>query len=152
MARTTKCIVLPAVVATFIATTAFADPIATVVETHIDGNVPPADKFAELLRRDLQTYFATSSGAPRTVELEMLRDGPTQSGISFPKYYVWVKVIDAAGKVQEGAARVAAIHEVRFEVTHFVSAHQIRDAPETLQDVFPPPVCDAAIAKAGKLR
>jgi hypothetical protein len=129
---------------------ALADPIATVIASHIDGNVPPPEHFKEFLERDLRKYFTVPGGAPAALEYEMLREEPTQTGISFPKYYVWVKVVDSGGTVQEGAAQVAAIQKARFEVTHFFSKAQIREGPQDLQLVFPPAVCDAAIAKAGK--
>lgn len=144
-----RTLLLAGLVANLVAARALADPIATVVASHIEGNVPSAEKFAEFLRRDLQAYFTDSAGEPRKLEFEMLRDGPTQSGVSYPKYYVWVKVVDSAGNVHEGAVRVAAIEKVRFEVTHFVSVEQIRNSPDALQEVFPRPVCNTAIAKAG---
>jgi hypothetical protein len=64
------------------------DPVA---QSHIDANVPSAEQFHSLLKRDLQAFFSNRHGSSVTVSYELLRDGPTQTGIAYPKYYAWVK-------------------------------------------------------------
>lgn len=105
--------------------------------SHIEGNTPDAKEFETFLRRDLQAYFGG-----RPVTFESLRRGPTQSGVSLPKYYFWVKVHDPKSKRlwQEGAVRVAAVDRTHFEVTTFVSLKDLKLVPEKAADQFPKPV------------
>ena len=96
------------------------DPMAAIAESHIKGNVPPQSRFDRYLRRDLTAYFTRSTGKKVTVQYEFLREGPTQTGIAYPKYYLWVTVHTGTKLVDEGAARAAAIDRRRFEVTHYL--------------------------------
>ena len=115
---------------------ACGDPIAN---SHIEANVPASSQFSSLLTRDLQSYFQ----APR-VDFELLRQGPTQTGISYPKYYLWVRVRNSSGSLSsEGAVRVAAIDQVRFEVTNFLSAQEIRVTPAVVEQIFPRPLIES---------
>jgi hypothetical protein len=122
------------------------DPIP---QSHIDANVPGADQFDQLLKQDLQAYFQKSHPGSVTVAYDLLRDGPTQTGIAYPKYYVWVKVHEAAGLVDEGAVRVAAIDKTRFEVTHFMSKREIQGKPGGVERVFPTALADNIRMRAG---
>lgn len=120
---------------------ACGDPIAN---SHVAENVPASSQFSSLLARDLQSYFQ----APR-VDFEPLRQGPTQSGASYPKYYLWVQVRDSSGGLtSEGAVRVAAIGQVRFEVTDFLSAQKIRTTPTAAEQVFPRPLIEKILSHA----
>jgi hypothetical protein len=66
--------------------------------THIEANVPPQDEFEALLQRDLLSFFKQAHGSTVTaVEVQPLRLGPTQSGVSYPKFYLWVKAMYASG-------------------------------------------------------
>ena len=118
------------------------DPLA---QSHIDANVPPAEQFQSLLKRDLQAFFSNRHGSSVAVSYELLRDGPIQTGIAYPKYYVWVKTQSSAGPVEEGAVRVAAMDRTRFEVTHFMSKRDIQTNPSGVEQVFPQ-------ALAGRIR
>jgi hypothetical protein len=113
-----------------------------IARSHIDGNVPPPDKFQPLLRRDLALYFRKSKAEKITVEPEMLRDGATQSGLSFPKFYVWARVMVGGRLREEGAVRLAAVERKRFDVTDYLSATAIRKRPASLEQVFPRPVAE----------
>src|SRR3569833_407194 len=101
---------------------AFSD----LAQSHIEANIPKNSDFDKFFRRDLTSYFAPSLGAGIRVEYELLRPGPTQTGISYPKYYAWVRIVSGDRSVQEGAGRVAALEETHFEVADFLSAEQIR--------------------------
>src|SRR4051794_22699849 len=92
-----------------------------IARSHVDAYVPPPDKFQPLLRRDLALYFRKSKTEKVTVEPEMLRDGPTQSGLSFPKFYVWARVFTGGRLREEGAVRLAAVEGKRFDVTDYLS-------------------------------
>lgn len=113
-----------------------------VAQSHVEGNVPPEPAFDSLLRHDLAAYFTSRLGHDATVNYELLRRGPTQTGIAYPKFYAWVRV-QAGGAVDEGAVRVAAINRTAFEITHFLTQTEIRGAPEALNSVFPPAVADS---------
>jgi hypothetical protein len=109
---------------------------------HIEANVPPGDDFDRFLRRDLEVYFARSHGDDVRVDWEMLRDGPTQSGVAYPKFYAWVHVNQHGTVVDQGAVRLAAIDRKRFDITHFVPERTIRANPSGLSLVFPALVCE----------
>jgi hypothetical protein len=120
---------------------ACGDPVAN---SHIEANVPASGQFSSLLARDLRSYFQ----APR-VDYELLRQGPTQTGISYPKYYLWVKVRNSSGALSsEGAVRVAAIDQIRFEVTNFLPAQEIRAKPTAVEQTFPRPLVESILSHA----
>src|SRR6058998_2120737 len=88
----------------------FYVPIACgVAQSHIDANVPRNDDFDNFLKRDLAKYFSANNGQVTSVEYELLRDSPTQTGISYPKFYAWVRIVRNARDKEEGAVRLAAI-------------------------------------------
>lgn len=115
--------------------------------SHIEANVPPPAEFNRLLHRDLNSYFRARQGKAVQVEYEMLRDGPTQSGVAYPKFYVWVRVSESGSVATQGAVRLAAIERKRFEVTDFFTEQAIRDDPTAIYRVFPAPVCDRIKAR-----
>ena len=115
--------------------------IQEIQQSHIDGNIPDKDKFDSLLKRDLEKYFSTSYG-PITVKWEFLRDGPTQSGASYPKYYLWTEINSEQKLVSEGAVRVAAIDKTRFDITNYVDINQIKDKNVDIYSIFPRAVCE----------
>ena len=108
-------------------------------KSHIEENIPPEKSFNSILNRDFVQYFQPSfKNDTLSISHQLLRTAPTQSGISYPKYYLWVKVKSDSGAIlQEGAARVAAIDQVRFEVTDFLSIKEIQASPEKLNSIFP---------------
>lgn len=122
-----------------------AQPIAN---SHIAANVPGPDEFAPLLRRDVAAYLVPAVGKPVTVEFELLREAPTQSGVAYPKFYVWVRAYAKAELVTEGAMRVAAINKTRFAVTDYISRGEIRTDPHRLEAVFPRALLGKIRAKA----
>jgi|EndMetStandDraft_4_1072995.scaffolds.fasta_scaffold67745_3 hypothetical protein len=106
--------------------------------THIEANVPPEDEFEPLLQRDLLSFFRQAHGPTVTaIEVQPLRLGPTQSGVSYPKFYLWVKAMAGSSVQQAGAVRVAAIQRTRFEVTDFLPVESIKKRPEEVGQVFP---------------
>ena len=117
--------------------------------SHVDGNVPSPAEFTALLRRDLDAYFNAAHEKRITVQHELLRDGPTQSGTSYPKFYLWVRLLQEGVVVEEGAVRVAAIDRSRFEITSFTSESDLRADPRALHSIFPAAVCETIRAKLG---
>lgn len=107
-------------------------------ESHVDGHVPAKRDFINFLERDLHKHFAEEFGADCVVDYQFLRNGPTQSGVSLPKYYLWLAIRDRAkGKTTEGAARIAAVEKKGFEVLQFFSKPSIQANPDNTQRTFP---------------
>jgi hypothetical protein len=111
-------------------------------------DVPAADQFEGLMKRDLQAYLSRHDHPDLKVEYQLLREGPTQSGPAYPKFYVWVRGFDAGRIVVEGAARVAAEDATRFEVTHFLSADEIRSSPAAIDRIFPAALKSSIVERA----
>jgi hypothetical protein len=110
-------------------------------QSHIDGNVPPPEFFIQFLQRDLLAFFQASDAPSATsVEYTLLRDAPTQSGVSYPKFYAWVKVLSGSTVIQEGAVRLAAIQRTHFKITDFMSAKQVNATPGEVSNIFPAPL------------
>jgi hypothetical protein len=119
------------------------------VQSVIDANVPAQAAFDALLQRDLTAYFrATGSPTATAVEWTLLRQQPTQSGISYPKYYAWVRVLDGRKTIAQGALRFAAAERTHFEVRNFVSAAEANTDPERVSWWFPAPLVDGILARA----
>ena len=117
--------------------------------THIAANVPDSRAFSDAVSRDLLAYFRTTpaaSGADR-VEYELLRDEPTQSGISYPKYYAWVKAAQGETVLAEGAVRMTAVEKTHFEVTDFLDRKAAEDF-EQVSAIFPESLAIRIIALA----
>jgi hypothetical protein len=120
----------------------------SIQQSHVEGNVPPPEEFNRVLQRDLDAYFATALAPSRHVQYEMLREGATQSGVSYPKFYVWA-IFPLTGGDRRGAVRLAATDKERFEVTDFISDDEIKRNPDRIYETFPRPVCERIKAKVG---
>lgn len=116
--------------------------------SHIEANIPPAESFEPLLRRDLLAFFGRADASVTSVEFKLIRNGPTQSGVAYPKYYLWVKVFAGSRPKEEGAVRVAAIDRERFEVTDFLSKAKIQAAPSEVGATFPAALVPSIISLA----
>jgi hypothetical protein len=112
--------------------------VSKIQNSHIEANIPDSSQFANFIKRDLLDYSKTTIEQSATsVEYKLLRDAPTQSGVSLPKYYLWLKILSNDRIIKEGAIRVAAINNQRFEVTHFLIKENIRSHPEKIDKIFP---------------
>ncbi|MBC8136333.1 MAG: hypothetical protein H8F28_10645 [Fibrella sp.] len=116
------------------------NPMAQIQASYIEGNVPVAKDFEAFLSRDLRTYFKARLKKPVEVKYEPLRNGATQSGVSYPKYYLWVTVFVNKKMMTQGAVRVAAVDKKRFDITDFLSVSELRKSPEAIDSTFPIPV------------
>jgi hypothetical protein len=114
--------------------------------SHIEGNVPEGEDFVNFLKRDLTVHMGNLFNKKCIVGFEFLRKGHTQSGVAYPKYYLWVTVKDSLEKndvfLAKGAVRVAAVEKERFDITHFLSVDEIRKDPQGIYTIFPGPVCE----------
>ena len=134
------CLVLVAIAVPF---ASFGQPVFDMIaESHIRSNVPDSSDFNTLMVHDLESYFGNREASPIHVSYEMLRIGSTQTGVAYPKFYLWINVTEGNKAINEGAGRVEAIEKQRFEVTHFLSVNDLRTDPEGLYKIFPKPVCD----------
>lgn len=69
-------------------------PMAELQASHTAANVPPDATFMTTLRRDVLAYLAANRFPSKSVDIELLRKGATQSGASYPKYYVWIRATE----------------------------------------------------------
>lgn len=123
--------------------------IPDLAESHIDANVPAPKDFKPLLVRDLTAHLKPKLGEGITVAYELLRDGPTQAGVAYPKFYLWVTATKPDKTVVEGAARVAAIKQKEFQVTDFLTSVEITSQPDSIAHIFPQALLDKIRKKAG---
>jgi hypothetical protein len=119
---------------------ASASQVPDVRAGHIAAHVPADEDFDTFMVRDLR--FFLGARAEEEVTFELLREGPTQSGVSNPKFYLWVRALSADGNLTSGAARVAAIDRLRFEVTNFVSREDIVSGAADPALIFPAALVD----------
>jgi hypothetical protein len=111
--------------------------LSGISKSHTDANSPDQSDFDTFLTRDLKSYFSQKLGKDVDVKYEMFRNGPTQSGTAYPKYYLWVTVSSANKSALLGAVRVAAMNKESFSVTDFVSVADVRSNPSVLSQIFP---------------
>jgi len=133
----------------FLACASYCAQIPGVAESHIEANVPGTNDFRPFLIRDLTAYLQPLYGDKLTVDYELLRDGPTQSGVTYPKFYLWLKATNIDNTVIEGAIRVAAVDKKRFDITDFLSRTDIVSHPDRLESIFPQPLVENILKRAG---
>jgi hypothetical protein len=123
--------------------------LADVAQSHIDANVPAEKDFRPFLIRDLTAHLRPKFGDGISVDYELLRDGATQTGIAYPKFYVWVKLASSSGSVVEGVARAAAIAKREFQITDFLTREVILAQPSAVDGVFPEALLGKIRQRAG---
>ncbi len=104
----------------------------SIAASHVEANVPERGEFERLIKRDLKLYLDRRFQLDLKIDYELLRLEPTQSGISYPKYYVWVRGVSEGRIAVEGAARVAALKKEKFELTDFLQREEIMASPFTI--------------------
>jgi hypothetical protein len=117
-------------------------------ESHIDGNVPTERDFDKFMQRDLLAYFQTAVPSTTAVEWTLLRRAPTQSGVTYPKFYAWVKTSVTSSTGRQGAVRLAAVDRTHFEVTTFMSAEEVLANPIGVKAVFPSLLVESVQSRA----
>ncbi|HTI69598.1 MAG TPA: hypothetical protein VMF06_06515 [Candidatus Limnocylindria bacterium] len=127
-------------------------PLREVAKSHITGNVPSVEEFRPFLIRDLAAYLKPQYGEGLQIGYELLRKGPNQSGVAYPKYYLWLTFTNAQNTVVEGATRVAAIDHREFNITDFMPSSEINAEPGIVSRVFPKPLVSKILSLAKKVR
>ena len=124
--------------------------IPGVSESHITANVPNAADFRPFLIRDLTQYLKDPQGivSNLVVEYELLRDEPSQAGVGYPKFYLWLTATNSEKVVIEGAARVAAVDKKQFDILSFTPRSEIVAHPETIKRIFPKALEEKILSKA----
>lgn len=100
------------------------------------------------LQISLEDYFRLEQKKNVTVKYEYLRKAGTETGMSFPKYYVWVEISDGLSFLQKGAARLSGTDTNKFEVTHYLSESEIKANPANVYSIFPKQLSDEIIKRA----
>ena len=119
-------------------------------QSHIDANVPGQPDFDKFLNRDVKRYLTARYKQTTTVRYEMLRDGPTQTGIAYPKFYIWVFALsDNDTVITEGVMRLAVVDKKEFQITDYVTKDEIRDNPKILDAIFPAALISRIKTQAG---
>jgi len=108
---------------------------------HTEGNTPPVASFALFLNRDLLAYFKIRNATVNRVEWKFLRQGATQSGVSYPKFYVWARLYNHKQFLESGAVRIEAVDKNEFLVTDYVSRASVQKNPRITDSIFPALVC-----------
>ncbi|MBO0722432.1 MAG: hypothetical protein J2P41_16520, partial [Blastocatellia bacterium] len=130
--------ILPLLIVTAILSVGCGQNIGdSIARSHIEANVPDEKDFSEFLIRDLQAYFRDTLKKTVRAEYELLREAPTQSGVAYPKFYAWVRVFIDDRLFEEGAVRVAAVEKTHFEITDYLSKHDIQEKPAAVETIFP---------------
>ena len=117
-------------------------------EETIKANVPNQNEFDTILKRDLIKYFSNANAKTVEVSYELLRNEPTQTGVAYPKFYLWVIVHKNGKATEQGAVRVAAIERREFEITDYLSKEAIQRSPMAVYKIFPRGLCDKILERA----
>ena len=122
--------------------------MVSIAKSHIDANVPDEKDFDNFLRRDITAYVTDGRDKEISVRVELLRNGPTQTGVALPKFYCWIVKRDSKGVViEEAAARIAAVEKKRFEVIQYFTKERIIAEPDLVKGVFPGDVYNKLLTK-----
>lgn len=108
-----------------------------------------AQPTSKTLDGELLKYLKAQGFAASRVHWELLRSAPTQTGVAATKYYIWIQFHSAKGKLLgEGAMRLAEIDQ-QYEVTNYLSRHEIVQDPKSIESVFPAALCPGIRKRAG---
>ena len=94
--------------------------VEDIQSSHIAANVPSRADFGRLLTQALGRYFNPDRRPYVGIGHQLLREEPTQSGVAYPKFYVWVRVFNKGLVERQGAVRLEAIERREFRITDFV--------------------------------
>ncbi len=119
----------------------------------VAANVPPNSRFHEYLERDVRAFLVQRNQEDVQLSVDLLRTPPTQVGIAFPKYYVWIEASSPTQGDLSVAARVAAVGGREFRIQEFIPRREINAQPDALHRTFPAGLVPHIIEQAhGRIR
>ncbi len=121
--------------------------VQEIQKSHIDANVPTAEKHERYIEAEIRRYFKLPQAEKFEIHSELLRNWPTQSGMSYPKFYRWVRITKNKQPLISGAIRYAVMEKKEAEILDFVDAHTILNDPSKSLKVFPAEVYKEALTK-----
>jgi hypothetical protein len=107
-------------------------------------------KFNMELNDDLKTYLSDKYSPDTHFKYELLREGPTITGVAMPKYYIWVTVYNKDNSIiEQGAMRIADDRDYfgHFSITDFLLIEEVRSNHRKIYKIFPEPVGQKIEAK-----
>lgn len=90
-----------------------------------------------LVEESLRLYFFNDAQASADLDWEFLRQGATRVGVTYPKYYLWVKVSREGRVLSQGAACLAVMGQGQLMVTDYFNLSEIQKSSPRMQAVFP---------------
>jgi cyclopropane fatty-acyl-phospholipid synthase-like methyltransferase len=124
--------------------------LRSIIGSRSDADVPDDKDFDRILSHDLTEYMTDKSDKDIKVTYEMLRDGPTQSGVALPKFYIWIEKRSVDGTLMEdAAARIAAVGKTHFDIVQYYDRERIKKEPDLIKQVFPAEVAEKIFKKVG---
>jgi hypothetical protein len=124
--------------------------VDSIADSQVRANVPDEKDFNSFLKRDLESYFKEQKKKSVVVEYQLLRNEPTQSGTSLPKFYLWVLIKENGALLEDGAVKVAAMEKKKFEILNYLARADIERDVEKVYQIFPRPVADKIKEKIAK--
>jgi hypothetical protein len=100
------------------------------------------------LKKALEQRFQHRLDQSTVLEFELLRGTGTTTGISFPKYYVWIKLNSQGQDVEQGIVRLAEVDTAQYEVTDYFSSADIKRAQHKVYETFPRDIADIAVLRS----
>ncbi len=123
--------------------------VEEVRRSHIVGNVPATkEDFDKIMDRDLTDFFKKRYPKFSSVSYVLLRNAPTQSGISYPRFYAWIEIKENEKTIEAGAVNVAFIERKSIDVREFITAKEVNEDRDMPERVFPAALCDSIREKA----
>jgi len=121
-----------------------SDPVLRLNQNEsVHEGIPDEKTFEPLLIRVLSSYFEDDRFKNLQFRYMLLADHPFQSGIAFPKYYLWIEKYDGSRFIGQGVMEIAAIDQTRLGVIEFTSKKDLETDREWIKQHYPPEVCQS---------
>ena len=126
----------------------FSEAQANPFNSHVSANMPEHEKLHSVIKHGLVEYFKKNYSAT-DLDYQLLRDIPSQVGVSYPKLYAWVEAKGTNPGKLSGAVRLSLREKKYCVVTHFLSSQDIRKNPKSAFFVFPTGLLPKVFSKCG---
>jgi hypothetical protein len=117
-------------------------------EVEVQNDSAVLQNISSSFERDLTKYFFGETPAGAKVDYELLRQGPTQVGVAYPEYYIWIKASKNKNIITEGSARLQQTDRAQFLITDYINLQTIRENPSALEKVFPKALIQNILTRA----